>query len=91
MEEYLQINCIRHSRSPYSAPVLIVRKKDDSLHMCVVYIGLNKVTIKDRYPLPCIGTSTEYPLKATNFSSLDLVDPALVEEDRHKTAFITHR
>ena len=45
---------IRHSHSPWGAPVLFVKKKDDTLCMCIDYRGLNKVTIRNRYPLPRI-------------------------------------
>jgi hypothetical protein len=42
------------SKSPWGAPVLFVKKKDGSLRLCVDYHGLNKLTIKNKYPLPRI-------------------------------------
>ena len=45
---------IRQSHSPWGAPVLFVKKKDGSLRMCIDYRELNKVTIRNRYPLPRI-------------------------------------
>ena len=45
---------IRQSHSPWGAPVLFVKKKDDTLRLCIDYRGLNKVTIHNRYPLPRI-------------------------------------
>jgi len=47
LDENLGKNFIRHSKSPAGAPILFVKKKDDSLRMCVYYCGLNKVTIKN--------------------------------------------
>ena len=95
LKEYLQNNWIRHSKALYGAPVLFVQKKDGSLRMCVDYRGLNKVTIKDRYPLPRIDDLIDRLHGATVFSSLDLQSGyhqiRIAEEDRHKTAFITHK
>ena len=45
---------IRPSKSPYGAPVLFVKKKDGSLRMCIDYRALNKITVKNKYPLPRI-------------------------------------
>ena len=42
---------IKPSKSPYGSPMLFVKKKDGSLRMCIDYIALNKITIKNRYPL----------------------------------------
>nr|GFC72530.1 putative reverse transcriptase domain-containing protein [Tanacetum cinerariifolium] len=51
----LQDKCfIRPSSSPWGAPVLFVKKKDGSFRMCIEYRELNKLTIKNRYPLPRI-------------------------------------
>jgi hypothetical protein len=54
IEENLAKNFIRNSKSPASAPMLFVKKKDESLRMCVDYHGLNKITVKNCYPLPLI-------------------------------------
>ena len=54
MEENLAKGFIRHSSSPAGAPVLFVKKSDGSLCFCVNYRGLNKMTIKNQYPLPLI-------------------------------------
>ena len=54
IDENLAKGFIHHSKSLVWAPILFVKKKDGSLHLCVDYRGLNKVTIHNRYPLPLI-------------------------------------
>lgn len=55
LEELLESGRIRHSSSPYGAPILFAKKKDsDKLRMCIDYRALNSNTIMDRYPLPRI-------------------------------------
>ena len=54
LKYFLDKGFIRSSVSPWCASVLFVRKKDDSLRMCIGYHQLNKVTIKNKYPLPRI-------------------------------------
>ncbi|CEG79126.1 Putative Retrotransposon nucleocapsid protein [Rhizopus microsporus] len=55
LKESLEFGFIRHSTSPAAAPILFVKKGNGSLRLCVDYRGLNKITIKNRYPLPLIG------------------------------------
>ena len=55
LDENLAKNFIRHSKSPAGTPILFVKKKDGSLRMCLDYRGLNKITVKNRYPLPLIS------------------------------------
>ena len=45
---------IKPNKSPYGSPMLFVKKKDGSLRMCIDYKALNKIIIKNRYPLPRI-------------------------------------
>jgi hypothetical protein len=52
LQDHLEKGWIRPSSSDFGAPVLFVRKKDGSLRMCIDYRSLNKLTVKDRYPLP---------------------------------------
>ena len=67
-------NKIRVSDSPYGAPILFAKKKDGRLRLCIDYRALNKNTILDSYPLPCIEELLS-PLKgAQYFSRLDLRD-----------------
>jgi hypothetical protein len=82
---------ITPSQSPYGAPILFVQKKDGSLRMCIDYRQLNKVTVKDRFPLPRIDDIFDKLQGCTMFSSLDC-DSAywqvrISDEDVPKTAF----
>jgi hypothetical protein len=55
LDELLASGRIRHSSSPYGAPILFAKKKDSTkLRMCIDYRALNKQTVLDRYPLPRI-------------------------------------
>lgn len=72
LEENLQKGFIRPSNSPAGAPILFVKKKDGSLRLCVDYRGLNKITRKNRYPLPLIGDLLDQLKDARVFTKLDL-------------------
>ena len=82
---------IEPSKSPWSSPVVLVRKKNGGIRFCVDYRKLNDVTHKDSYPLPRIDESIEALSGAKWFSTLDLksgywqveLDP----QDKEKTAF----
>ncbi|GKF14181.1 hypothetical protein Tco_0055643, partial [Tanacetum coccineum] len=54
LQELLEKGFIRPSSSPWGTPVLFVKKKDGSFKMCIDYHELNKLTVKNRYPLPRI-------------------------------------
>ena len=54
LQEMLDSGFIRPSVSPWGAPVLIIKKKDGTLRSCIDYRELNKVTVKNKYPLPKI-------------------------------------
>jgi hypothetical protein len=54
LEELFTKGYIKPNKSPYGAPVFFVHKKDGTLKMCVDYIALNKVIVKNQYPLPRI-------------------------------------
>ncbi|KAJ9527892.1 hypothetical protein QJQ45_005527 [Haematococcus lacustris] len=70
--ELLAKKLIEPSCSPYGAPVLFVEKRDGTLRMCVDYRALNKLTVRDRYPLPRIDDLFDKLQGKTIFSSLDL-------------------
>ena len=72
LDEHTKTGFIRPSLSPHGAPVLFARKKDGSLRLCVDFRGLNKITKKDRYPLPRINDLLDSPRKARIYSKIDL-------------------
>lgn len=93
IEEMLARQWIRPSTSPAGAPVLFIRKKDGTLRLCVDYRGLNKITIKDRYPIPLVDEMLDRLEGAKCFSKLDLREAyhriRITEGDEWKTAFRT--
>ena len=72
LKDLLDKGFIRPSISPWSAPVLFVKKKDGSLRMCIDYRHLNKVTIKNKYPIPRIDDFFDQLQGASHFSKIDL-------------------
>jgi hypothetical protein len=70
--ELQEAGYIRPSSSPWGASVLFVHKKDGSQRMCVDYRSLNDVTIKNKYPLPCIEYLFDQMRSARVFSKIDL-------------------
>jgi len=89
----LEQGWIRPSVSPFGAPILFVRKKNGDLRMCVDYRALNKITIKNKYPLPMISELLDRLSGAKYFTSLDLRSGyhqlRIAEDDIAKTAFNT--
>jgi len=72
LQELLDKGFIRPSNSPWGAPVLFVKKKDGTLRLCIDYRQLNKVTVKNRYPLPRIDDLFDQLKGARVFSKIDL-------------------
>ena len=93
LKELAEKGFIRPSASPWGSPVLFVRKKDDTLRMCVDYRNLNAVTIKNKYPLPRIDDLLDQLRNAKYFSKIDLRSGyhqmKIRQEDIPKTAFVT--
>ena len=93
LDKQLATGVIQPSSSPYGAPVLFVPKKDGRLRLCVDFRGLNKITKKDRYPLPLISDLLDAPRKAKYYTKLDLAHAyhlvRIAEGDEWKTAFRT--
>jgi hypothetical protein len=94
IDKLLEADLIRQSQSPYAAPALLTKKKDQTWRLVVDYKKLNAITIKDNHPLPnmevtlqTLGGGYKY------FSKLDLKSGfwqlPIDKKDRHKTAFTT--
>lgn len=91
IKEMAEAGIIEPSSSPWAAPAVLVKKKDDTWRFCVDYRRLNDVTRKDAYPLPRIDDALDYIAGSCWFSSLDLRSGywqvELAPEARPKTAF----
>ena len=94
VKRLLELGIIRPSNSDWRAPVVVVKKKDGTMRMCVDYRWLNAVTRKDQYPLPNIQDIFDSLHGARYFSSLDLVSGyhqvPIAEPSIPKTAFATY-
>ncbi|GKF91683.1 putative reverse transcriptase domain-containing protein, partial [Tanacetum coccineum] len=93
LQELSNKGFIRPSSSPWGAPVLFVKKKDGSFWMCIDYRKLNKLTVKNRYPLPRIDDLFDHLQGSRVYSKIDLRSGyhqlRVREEDIPKTAFRT--
>jgi hypothetical protein len=72
IKEMLQKSKIRPSTSPYSSPIILVRKKEKSWRLCVDFRGLNDMTVKNKFPIPLIEDLLDELNGATIFSKFDL-------------------
>ena len=94
IDENLSTGFIHPTASSHAAPVLFIKKKDSSLRLCVDFRGLNKITKKDRYPLPLISNLLDSPSWAKIYSKVDLRHAyhlvRIAPGDKWKTAFCTH-
>jgi len=93
LQELLDKGFIRPSSSPWGAPVLFVKKKDGTLRLCIDYRQLNRVTVRNKYPLPRIDDLFDQLQGAKCFSKIDLRSGyhqlKIKHEDIPKTAFRT--
>ncbi|GJW64364.1 putative reverse transcriptase domain-containing protein [Tanacetum coccineum] len=93
LQELVDRGFIRPSTSPWGAPVLFVKKKDGSFRMCINYRELNKLIIKNRYPLPRIDDLFDQLQGSSTYSKIDLRlgyhQLRVRDEDIPKTAFRT--
>ncbi|XP_039015947.1 uncharacterized protein LOC120146474 [Hibiscus syriacus] len=93
LDELLQAGFIRPSKSPFGAPVLFQRKHDGSLRLCVDYRALNKVTVRNKYPIPLIVDLFDQLSNAKYFTKLDLRSGyhqvRVAEGDEPKTTCVT--
>ena len=93
LQELLEKRFIRPSVSSWGAPVLFVKKKDGTLRLCIDYRQLNKLTIKNKYPLPRIDDLFDQLKGASIFTKIDLRSGyhqlRIKDVDVHKTAFRT--
>lgn len=95
LESQIETMCangiVRPSKSPYSAPIVLVPKKDGKVRMCIDFRKLNEVTKKDVYPLPRIDDMLDALNNSKYFSVLDLCQGyhqvPIKESDKEKTAF----
>ena len=93
LQELIEKGYIRPSISPWGAPVLFVKKKDGTLRLCIDYRQLNRVTIKNKYPLPRVDDLFDQLQGARVFSKIDLRSGyhqlRIANADVPKTAFRT--
>ena len=93
IKDLLERGIIRESSSPWASPIVVVRKKDQSIRLCVDYRQLNSATVKSAFPLPRINESLQALGNAKYFSVMDLTSGfyqvAMEEKDIPKTAFTT--
>lgn len=93
LTELLDAGLVQSFKAPHDTPVLFQKKQDGSMRMCVDYRALNKVTIKNKYPIPLVADLFDRLCKATYFTKLDLRSGywqvKVAEGDKSKTTCVT--
>lgn len=93
LQELLAAGVIRESQSPYSSPIVVVRKRNNDVRLCIDFRKLNLQTIKDSYALPNLEETFSALSGSKWFTVLDLKSGyyqiEVEEEDKEKTAFVT--
>lgn len=93
VDDLYRNDIIRDSKSPYSSPILLVRKKNGEPRMCIDYRKLNQLTVKDKYPLPRVDDQLDKLQGSILYTSLDLKSGyhqiPMAEGSKKFTAFVT--
>ncbi|KAL0379340.1 UNVERIFIED_CONTAM: Retrovirus-related Pol polyprotein from transposon [Sesamum radiatum] len=93
LKDMLESGIIKFAKSPYGAPVLFQKKADGSLRMCCDYRALNKITVKNKYPIPLVADCFDRLSQAKNFTKIDLRlgywQVRIKEGDEAKTTVVT--
>ncbi|KAL0462685.1 UNVERIFIED_CONTAM: Retrovirus-related Pol polyprotein from transposon.6 [Sesamum latifolium] len=95
LKDMLESDIIKPAKSPYGAPVLFQKKADGSLRMCCDYRALNKITVKNKYPIPLVADCFDRLSQANYFTKIDLRSGywqvRIKEGDEAKTIVVTSR